>query len=396
MREPIDVVHIITRLDMGGSAQNTLLTLLHLDPNRYRLTLIKGPNAPYGLTSQEETSLRESFNILLQRGIRIIELPGLVRRVDPLSDLKVLLELVRILRTLHADGVHTHTSKAGFIGRLAAKMVRVPWIVHTPHGHVFQGHFGPALVWVFLQIERFASRITDHLIALTSGEAQDYIRLGVMDAHKISVIPSGIFLDRFAGARYHRDAKRKDLGLSDETIIVGFVGWLWPIKGLRFLMNAMVGIMHENPGVSLMFVGQGSEESALREQAAIARLESRVLFLGWRPDVHEIMPCFDLLVLPSLNEGMGRVLAEGMAAGLPIVATRVGGIPDLVKHGENGLLVPPGDAPALREAIRSLIQDPNRRKAMSQKGEAMCHPFSVENMVNQISEVYERLQKQRN
>lgn len=342
----------------------------------------------------EQDALEKLLRVVRERGVGIIESPFLFRRIDPRHDVKALIHLVSLLRRLAPHGLHTHTSKAGLIGRLAGRIAGVPWIVHTPHGHVFWGHFPPLLSRIFLQIERLARPMTDHLIALTSGEAEDYVRLSVMNAEKISIIPSGIVLDPFYEARLRHETKRRKTESNQKTIVVGFVGWLWPVKGVRFLMEAMIDIMRENPRVFLSLVGRGDEERHLRERAAEAHLEHRVVFHGWRSDIHEIMPGFDVLVLPSLNEGMGRVLVEAMAAGVPIVASNVGGIPDLVKHGENGLLVPPADVAALREAVRTLIDDPPLRERMGRKGRNMCHRFDIKSMVNKISEVYETLQAQ--
>ena len=379
---------------MGGSAQNTFLTLLHLPSRKYDLTLIMGPSAlSVSSSSHEKAALEAMLRSLRAKGVRIIEMEQLVRSISPWKDLKALLSLTVLLKRLRPQGVHTHTSKAGFIGRIAARLASIPWVVHTPHGHVFWGHFGPAASWIFFQMERFACRITSHLVALTSGEANDYIRLGVMDRRRISVIPSGVPVERFSSFSGDIRRKRIELGIAEGAIVVGFVGWLWPVKGVRFLLQAMTTVMRNNPAVYLVLVGQGGEEPVLRAMAAAEGLSERILFPGWRPDVQDLLHCFDLLVLPSLNEGMGRVLVEAMAAGLPVIGTQVGGIPDLIKHEENGLLVPPADADALEKAVSRLVEDPGERRIMGEKGQAACPLFSVEVMVDKIGEVYERMMK---
>lgn len=386
------VVHIITRLDMGGSAQNTFLTLLHLCPQTYALTLITGTLClPSASNAKERASHRAMLSSLRAKGVRIIELPHLVRSISPFNDLISVLSLTRLLKRLHPRVVHTHTSKAGFIGRIAARAARVPRVVHTPHGHVFWGHFGPVASWIFFQMERLACRITHHLVALTEGEANDYIRWGVMDRQRISIIPSGVALERFSGFSGDIPKNRLKLGFAEDALVVGFVGWLWPVKGVNYLLEAMKTPMQNNPRMRLVFVGQGDEEPALRSMAAGAELDTRVHFLGWRPDVHELLHSFDMLVLPSLNEGMGRVLVEAMAAGLPVIGTRVGGIPDLIKDEVNGLLVPPADAVALERAISRLSDDPEERLRMGKMGRAVSHSYSVEVMVSKINAVYERM-----
>ena len=391
----IRVIHIITRLDMGGSAQETLLTLLTLDPRFYKLTLIKGSTSESAMTSAEFQNVNQQLAAACDRGVEIITLPSLVRRISPYHDLKALVLLWSLIRRYKPHIVHTHTSKTGVLGRLAAWLARVPAIIHKPHGHVFYGHFGPRVSRFFLMVERLLSRITDHVVALTPMEARDYFGLRVLTAEKISIIHSGVELNRYHITAKKRQQKKKELGISPDSLVVGFVGWLIPIKGVTYLIKAMAEVVQRHPNSLLVLVGKGDEkgeeEIKLKEQVENLGLADNVRFLGWRPDVDEIMGCFDIFVLPSLNEGMGRVLVEAMSAGLPIVASRGGGIPDLVKHGENGLLIPPADEGALERAISDLLSDKSRRKHMGETGKKMCRPYSVEVMVEKIDKLYSRL-----
>ena len=388
----IRVLHIITRLDMGGSAQNTLLTCLGLDSGLYSVTLVKGSTEESNMTREEIERLERDLAALCRQGVRVITIPTLVRRISPTNDLRAFVSICRYIFALKPDIVHTHTSKAGLLGRLAAWLARIPLIVHTPHGHVFYGHFGAGLSRIFLLVERMLGGMTNHLIALTPGEAEDYVDLGVMPPHKISVIPSGIDLSRFLGARVDRPSKRRELGLPSAALAVGFVGWLLPIKGVSFLVRAMPDILARHPESFLVLVGKGDDEAKLRSLTDSLGLNGRVLFLGWCPDVEEILPCLDLLVLPSLNEGMGRVLVEAMATGVPIIASRIGGVPDLIWDGENGILVPPADCGALKRAIAKLLGDEQGRRRMAARGKGICGQYSAETMVNQISDLYGLLQ----
>ena len=391
----VRVIHVITRLDMGGSAQETLFTVLTLDPQFYKVVLIKGSTNESAMTQAEFQNVNQQLAAACDRGVEIITLPSLVRRISPWHDLKALVLLWSLIRRYKPHIVHTHTSKAGVLGRLAAWLARVPAIIHKPHGHVFYGHFGPRFSRFFLMVERLLGRITDHVVALTPMEARDYLGLRVLTAEKISIIHSGVALNRYHITAKKRQQKKKELGISPDSLVVGFVGWLIPIKGVTYLVNAMAEVVQRHPNSLLVLVGKGDEkgeeEIKLRERVASLGLADRVRFLGWRPDVDEIMSCFDIFVLPSLNEGMGRVLVEAMSAGLPIVASRVGGIPDLVTHGENGLLVPPANAGALEQAISDLLSDKSRRKHMGETGKKMCRPYSVEAMVEKIDDLYSRL-----
>jgi glycosyltransferase involved in cell wall biosynthesis len=391
----IRVIHIITRLDMGGSAQETLLTVLTLDPQFYKVILVKGSTSESAMTSAEIQEVNQQLVAACNRGVKVINLPSLVRRISPWNDLKTFILFWSLIRRYKPHIVHTHTSKAGVLGRLVAWLTRVPVIIHKPHGHVFYGHFGPRLSRFFLFIEGLLGGITDHVVALTPMEARDYRTLRVLTADQISIIHSGVELNRYHITAKKRQQKKKELGILPDSLVIGYVGWLIPIKGVSYLVRAMKNVAEKYPKSLLVLVGKGdnkgAEEMRIKEQVKNLGLADRVYFLGWRSDVDEIMGCFDIFVLPSLNEGMGRVLVEAMAAGLPIVASRVGGIPDLVKDGKNGLLVPPADPAVLADAISSLLENKETRKRMGKAGRKMCRQYSTEAMVEQIDDLYMEL-----
>jgi len=228
-------------------------------------------------------------------------------------------------------------------------------------------------------------------VALTEGESRDYIALNVYPNDKLVKIHSGVEIEKFQRMTAGVVEKKRSLGLNQNGFIVGFIGWLLPIKGPMHLLNAMKEVWQKHNDASLVFVGKGDLDVELRAEALKTSANGRVKFLGWRNDIEQILPLFDILVLPSLNEGMGRVLVEAMAAGKPIVASRVGGIPDLVKHNNNGLLVPPGDEKAMAQGIKKLIKNPKKAKAMGQRGRDLCDQFSIEAMVDKIDSLYSEL-----
>jgi glycosyltransferase involved in cell wall biosynthesis len=384
-------------MDMGGSGQNTLLTALHHDFQHYNVWLIKGSTLESAMTKAETKLVEDQLETAKKQGIEIINVPSLVRRISPVNDLRALFVLSRHIRKIEPHIVHTHTSKAGILGRLAAWLSRVPIVIHTPHGHVFYGHFGRFLSKLFLQMEKLLGRITHHHIALTPEECNDYLSLRVSKPNNTTVIHSGVDVHRFIEGAKQRTEKREELGIPPDSLIIGYVGWLIPIKGVTYLVSAMAKVLEKHPESMLVLVGKGDEkgeeEVKLSKQVENLGIVDNVRFLGWRQDVNEIMGCFDIFVLPSLNEGMGRVLVEAMSACLPIVASRVGGIPDLVKDGKNGLLVPPADASALEKAISALLVDKKKRKRMGAAGKKMCRPYSVEAMVEQIDDLYRELLK---
>ena len=386
------ILHIITRLDMGGSAQNTLLTCLKLSLE-YEMVLVCGLSQESNMTDSEQGAVNGLINDARANGVKIVPIPSLVRRISPLNDIRALYDLVRIIKTEKPDVVNTHTSKAGILGRMAAKIARVPLIVHTPHGHVFFGHFGQILSRIFLWAERLFAPLTDRVVALTAGESKDYMDLNVYPGEIIVTIHSGVDVEKFKQVPVGVVEKKRSLGLDQKGLVVGFIGWLLPIKGPMHLLKAMEDVWQDHDETALVFIGKGDLDVDLRAEALKTGANGRVNFLGWRNDIDEIMPIFDIFVLPSLNEGMGRVLVEAMAAGKPIVASNVGGIPDLVEHDYNGLLVPPGDEKALAASIKQLINDPEKAKMMGQRGRESCHQFSVEAMVDKIDNLYQDLIK---
>ena len=384
-------MHIITRLDMGGSSQNTLLTCLGM-AEKYDLILVHGLSLESQMTALEKERVEVQVDKIKEKEGRIIPLRPLVRQIDPLQDLHALMVLWRLICFENPEIVHTHSSKAGILGRLAAKMAGVPHIIHTPHGHVFFGHFSVPASKLFLWIEKIFDKITDRQIALTEGEKNDYLKFSVSKERKLVTIHSGVDTDQFAVASGNGGAAgKKALGLNPSELVIGTVGWLLPIKGPECLLMAMIRVWNERPDARLVFVGKGELEGKLKDAAVQAKVSDKILFLGWREDIPQIMAAFDIFVLPSLNEGMGRVLVEAMAAGKPVIASSVGGIPDLVKNGENGFLVEPADPLALAEAVKLLIGSPELRMKMGAAGREMSEKYSVAAMIEKLDKLYEQV-----
>jgi glycosyltransferase involved in cell wall biosynthesis len=215
--------------------------------------------------------------------------------------------------------------------------------------------------------------------------------LAVYPADRICKIHSGVDIHRYENTMIDVDEKKTALGLNGGWPVVGTVGWLLPIKGSEVLFKAMLTVWQVHPHAELVYVGRGPLRQLLETEAARNKVSGKVHFLGWRKDIQEILPILDIFVLPSMNEGMGRVLVEAMASQKPIVASRTGGIPDLVEHGQNGLLVPPGDAQRLASAIIHLLDNPEDACAMGMRGKRLCCEFTVEKMIDRLDTLYSQL-----
>jgi len=385
MSAKIKLIHIITRLDKGGSAENTFLTLKGLDKSRYEVSLIAGP---------VEDPSQDRRNQIEESGVSYIQVPQLRRNINFFFDFPALLKIRRLLKRDKPDIVHTHTSKAGLLGRLAARLAGIPSIIHTPHGHVFFGYFGALKTKMFVLLEKLASRITDKIIALTPREKADYLRYKVAKEDKLVVIPSGIELHKCQyPPKEERSKLRRELGIPDRSAVVGTAGRLVPVKGPGFLLQAVGQVISEHPDTYLVFAGDGPLRKNLAKDAVDRGLAKKIIFTGWRDDMARVLSVFDVFCLPSLNEGMGRVLVEAMALGKPVVASDAGGIPDLIIPGKNGILVPPQDPEELARQIRFLIENREEREKLGRAGKEMASAYSDEVMVKKIAELYEKALK---
>ena len=373
------ILHIITRLDAGGSATNTIVSVAGLRKEGFETALA------YGTTRDPDGAIRRRLESL---GLPLFFVPGLVRNPSPLNDFKAWLDLKRLLRDNRFDLVHTHTSKAGVIGRLAARAYGVP-AVHTAHGHVFYGYFGRLLTRVFVGIERRMAPLAERLISLTDEETQEALERNIGRPGQYVTIPSGVPIAQFRDIDRSDPTFRKRLGIPPEATVFLSVGRLTWVKGYDMLLEAFskAGFGSERPW--LVLVGDGEERGKLEEQAKRLKIIDRVCFTGELADIREALAASTVFVLSSRNEGMGRVLVEAMAAGLPVIGTAVGGIPTLVKDGETGLLVPGGDAGALAKAMERLRAGPELRARLAERASRFIYPAYDEScMIASIAAVY--------
>ncbi|MCH7960032.1 MAG: glycosyltransferase family 4 protein [Candidatus Hydrogenedentes bacterium] len=377
----IRVAHVITRLCTGGAQQNTFHTVRLANRERYEVDLISGPSG--GPEGSIEDEVRAA-------GVSIIPQPHLLRDVSPLNDLRALGQLTRLMREKRYTIVHTHTSKAGFIGRLAARRAGVPIVVHTPHGNIFDGYFPAWKTKLFIGLEGRAARWTDRIIELTQGGIEASLEQGIGRREQYASIFSGIDLARYREVNGRRESLRADLGVSPGDFLVAGVGRLEPVKGFTYFIAAAKLVAATLPQARFVLAGEGSEGDALRADAA--SLGDRFRFLGLRDDVPEVMAAADVLVVPSINEGMGRVVLEAGGVGTPVVASDVGGIPEVLRDSITGVLVPPESPESIARVLVALAGSPERLERMGIASRAHVIPaFGLERMVEQIEALYEEV-----
>ena len=374
------VMHVITRLTLGGSSENTVSTIEALGRDGYENTLVLGPESE-GATVADAR----------RRGCRIVAVPSMGREVHPVRDVRAVVELTRLFRRTRPLIVHTHTSKAGFVGRLAARLARVPVVIHQPHGHVFYGYWGRARTALFVALERLAARWTDTLVALTPREVDEHLERGIGRAVQWAVVPSGVPTVRLREAAPTRAAARAKLGLPAGAFVVAGVGRLVPIKGFDLLVEALPTLCARVPSARALLIGDGEERAALEARAAALGVGARLHITGAVTDVGGVLAAADVLAAPSRTEGMGRVLVEAMAIGLPVVGTTVGGIPDVIIDGECGRLVAADDAPALAEALAELGADEALRAKLGAAAVPRAEAFSTDVAAAAMGAIYDGL-----
>lgn len=376
------ILRIIARLNVGGPAIHVSLLSAGLNHGRYLTTLVAGS---IGEHEGDMSYLATSY------GVQPVFVPELGREIGLKNDVRVLKQLMRLMRREKPDIVHTHTAKAGTLGRLAAIAAGVPIKVHTFHGHVFHGYFGPRKTRIFLAIERFLARRTDRIIVLSEQQAHEIADVyQVAPREKIRVIPLGFDLDGFLSAEQHCGKLRAELGLPSDALIVTIVGRLVPVKNHRLFFEMARRVAAELPQAHFVVVGDGELRPALEEEAA--SLRDRTHFLGWRRDLPVIYADSDVVALTSVNEGTPVALIEAMASGTPVVATRVGGVPDIVHDGEMGLVVEPNNADALTAAVRELLCNSAQREKLGAAGRSSVRErFDKQRLIEDVTQLYDEL-----
>jgi glycosyltransferase involved in cell wall biosynthesis len=295
------------------------------------------------------------------------------------------------LRRFRPHVVHTHLAKAGTVGRLAAKLARVPAIVHTYHGHVFHGYFSPRKTALFLRIERLLARWTDRIVVLGEAQEREILGFGVGRPAQMVRIPLGLELEPFLRAEERRGELRAELGFGDEPL-VGIVARLVPIKAHELFLEAARRVHACCPDARFVIAGDGERRAELEALAAELGMGERTHFLGFRSDLARLYADLDAVVLCSRNEGLPVTLIEALAAARPVISTEVGAVRDLVEPGRTGLLVPSGDAAALAEGIVALLDDTAAAARMGEAGRAHVYPrLSIDRLERDIRGLYREL-----
>ena len=383
------VTHIITRLVIGGAQENTLATIrgLRQKPG-LEVKLISGP------TLGPEGSLEsEARNIFSHDENDFALVPELVRPVHPLNDFIALRQLEKLLRGQKPDLVHTHSGKAGILGRLAAKRAGVPVIIHHIHGPSFGPFQGAPANFIFTAAEKYAARVTDHFFCSAAAMTKLYLAAGIGRPEQFTRIFSGFNLEPFLNAA-NDPALRQQLGLAADHFVIGKIARIFKLKGHADLLAAFAKIVPQLTHARLLFVGDGSLRGEMEQQSRVLGLGGRVVFTGLvSPDeVARYVGIMDCLAHFSHREALSRALPQALAAGKPVVAYDFDGADEVCLENETGFIVRTGDTDTAAQRLLQLARDPALREQFGQRGRRFVRGnFTVEKMVNDQYAVYQKL-----
>jgi len=383
---PPKVLHVITRLIVGGAQENTLLTAIGQRRRGMEVTLLAGPDpGPEG----------DLHDAARKGGVALHILPRLVRPIRPLSDLIALFQLYRFMKRGGYDVVHTHSSKAGILGRIAARIAGVETVVHTLHGlafHPYQAAWKNAL---YIRLKRIAAPLSDFIIAVSQKTIDGALAAGIGKPDQYVKIFSGMELEPFleVGSRMTVAEARRRLSIPEQAPVVGKIGRLFPLKGHDAFLQAAARIAAQEPECRFLFVGDGILRRELEEEARKLGILDRTLFAGLVPpeEVARYIQAMDVVVHSSLREGIARVIPQAGAVGKPVVTYELDGAPEVVREGHSGFLVTPGDIEGIARRTVELLRNPSLREDMGARGRAFAaEHYPVVRMVDAINAVYAR------
>lgn len=376
------IIHVITRMILGGAQENTLLTMIGQKERGHDVTLVTGPT-----TGPEGTLLP----LVYKHGIRVVEHPHLIRAIWPLADWRAYGALRQCFRDEKPDVVHTHSSKAGILGRMAAWKERVPRVLHTIHGlpfHPFQSKLKNTL---YIAAERFAAKRCHRILSVCDAMTDEALAAGVGKREQYTTVYSGMEIEPFLRRDYDVTALRGRYGFSPDDVVIGKVARLFELKGHEILLDAFITMAHDFPRAKLFFVGDGILQDTLKAKARACGLSERVVFAGLVPreNVAEHVAIMDVVAHCSLREGLARVLPQALLSEKAVISFDVNGAREVVIPGVTGLLVPPQNQEELVRALRMAMMHPEQMKALAAQGCHLCRErFDWHTMVEAILQAY--------
>jgi glycosyltransferase involved in cell wall biosynthesis len=385
----VEILHIITTFSLGGATENTLLSVEGLKSRGHDVWVIAGPS------NASEGDMLERAR---EKGVHVETMPDLMRDIHPWKDFVAFFKLVRLLKARRVRIVHTHSSKAGILGRAAAFVAGTPIIVHTIHGLPFHEYQAKSVYTVYRWAEKVCALFSDKLVTVTDTIREKALRAGVGKASQFVTVRSGFDIEAFSQSRKDGEKLRREFGFQSSDLIIGKIARFSPLKGHRYLIDAIPRIVREVPSAKFFLVGGGELENELRHLIKSKGIERHVVFSGLvNPNrIPEVISIMDVVVHTSLLEGLARVLPQALAAQKAVVSFDIDGAREVVHDGKTGYLVPPENVDRLADAIIDLLTHRDRAVQFGLAGKALVQrQWTVEAMVQGIENVYKDLLKQR-
>ena len=379
------ICHVITRLIVGGAQENTILSCEGLHEHGHEVTLISGP------TRGAEGSLLERATA---GGYRFVEVRELIRAINPWMDVRARQVLRDVYTRLKPDVVHTHSSKAGIVGRYAARDARVPAVVHTIHGMSFNRTQPWPLRRLLAWAEKRATRLTDRVVTVADAMIEQSVAAGICRREKMRTVYSGMEVERFHPQLHDRTAIRRTWNVGDDRVVVGIIARLFRKKGYEALIPIMQAAVKRDPRLHFVWVGDGAQRAEYESQLAQRGLTGHTTLVGLVPpeEVARQIAGFDILAHTSQWEGLPRAVVQGLLMCVPAVAFDIDGTPEVVRDNDTGHLVELGNQERFVDALVALADDQELRRRMGQQGRALCvERFDWRRMVDQLEQVYSEL-----
>ncbi len=379
----IKVCHIITKLELGGAQKNTLFTVSNLDPSKFQTFLISG---------EEGILDGEAKELLGERAIFVREMQ---RSINPFFDFIALIKLTIILKKIKPKIIHTHSSKAGILGRWAGFFAGVKVRIHTIHGFGFSPFHPLPVRWLFIFLERITSLVTTHFICVSKNNLEKGRKLGIIKKGQASIIRSGVEIEKFLNASVDAEKKKIELGIPLDKKIIGMVACFKPQKApLDFVRIARI-LKDSRDDVHFIMIGDGELRERIEEEIEKLELKENFSLLGWRKDVEEIFKIVDVFVLTSLWEGLPQVIPQAYASGVPMVVTDVDGNKEFVEDGINGFTFKPHDLHSASEKISEIVENHELREKFVKEGRKKLKEFEAVFMVQSQENLYKKLLEKR-
>lgn len=381
----LKILHIITVFSIGGATENTLLTAKGFIEKGYKVDILTGPNI---------SSEGDMYSLAKRFGINVITLSTLKREINGFSDFISLLKIYRFIRKNEYNLVHTHSSKAGIIGRVAAKMARTPIVIHTIHGLPFHDYQKYFLNKLYILIEKIGAHFSDKIITVTEKIISDSLKKGISFKNKYKVVRSGFDLSSFSQNDFNKKEIRKRLGISDEGIVIGKIARFSELKGYKYLIEAIPKIISVDPNIKVLLVGSGELENQIKGVVEDLSLQKNIIFTGLieYEKIPEIISVLDILVHTSLLEGLARVIPQAYLLKKPVVSFDIDGASEVVLNNKTGFLVEPRNSEQLASAIIELIKNQKLRERFGENGYNLIREnWSQEKMVDDLELIYNQL-----